>query len=120
MSSNNLSSNHGLGEVGTKAVKLEQDFVRGCLQQNEYLKTYVASCEESKSLVRRPDKSMSASSNAPNSDARVASQDRSPVDDSGLCSTSSISPAPICRQFWKAGSYSDRLSSKPTSQSTAL
>ncbi|KAL8256918.1 hypothetical protein R6Q59_028959 [Mikania micrantha] len=31
------------------------------------------------------------------------------MDDANLCSTSPICAAPLCRQFWKAGSYNDDL-----------
>ncbi|XP_051139500.1 protein MICRORCHIDIA 6 [Andrographis paniculata] len=116
MSFNNLSSNHGLQELGTKAVKLEQHFVRGS-QQNVYPQIYFSRSEESKSLSRGHciEENMSASLNVPNIGASVANRGGPSVDNSTLCSTSSISPAPICRQFWKAGNYNDRLISKPPS-----
>ncbi|GFP90724.1 morc family cw-type zinc finger protein 4 [Phtheirospermum japonicum] len=69
-----------------KAIKLEQDFAGRHLQQNELTKFDLTSHEQT------------------------------PIDDSSFCSTSSIRPAPICRQFWKAGIYDDRLSLKPTTQ----
>ncbi|KAG6390892.1 hypothetical protein SASPL_148637 [Salvia splendens] len=47
---------------------------------------------------------------------RASNNECSPIDDSGFCSTSSMSPAPICRQFWRAGDYEDRLISKPACQ----
>ncbi|KAI3454468.1 hypothetical protein Pfo_011131 [Paulownia fortunei] len=121
MSSTNLSSNHGLGELGVKAVKLEQDFVGRSLLQNEYPKFDLTSHEESNSLIRKHETEKSRRSttlNTLNSGAGVLDQAQSPIDDSSFCSTSSISPAPICRQFWKAGNYDDRLNSKPTYQNS--
>ncbi|XP_010459563.2 PREDICTED: protein MICRORCHIDIA 6 isoform X5 [Camelina sativa] len=46
------------------------------------------------------------------SSTSVVDQVRSPADDAGVTSSSTICPAPVCRQFWKAGSYNDELSSK--------
>lgn len=47
----------------------------------------------------------------------VFDQEESQVDEANLCSTSPICPAPLCRQFWKAGSYNEGLVSKPILQS---
>ncbi|KAK6123520.1 hypothetical protein DH2020_042727 [Rehmannia glutinosa] len=119
MSSTNFNSNHGLGELGVKAVKLEQDFFGRPLQQNENTKFDLTSHEESNSLNRRHETEKVRRSTilkTPNSGASVFGQEQSPIDDSSLCSTSSICPAPICRQFWKAGNYDDRLNLKPTCQ----
>ncbi|XP_042039413.1 protein MICRORCHIDIA 6-like [Salvia splendens] len=112
MSSMNLYSNNSLGELGMNAVKLEQD-IRRSLQENESQK-YDSIChEESNSIVRRREseniRRLTVLS-APNS---VQGVECTPIDDSGFCSTSSISPAPICRQFWRAGDYEDMLISKP-------
>ncbi|KAK6148355.1 hypothetical protein DH2020_019267 [Rehmannia glutinosa] len=106
MSSTNFNSNHGLGELGVKTVKLEQDFVGRPLQQNENTKFDLTSHEESNSLNRRHETEK----------VRRSTILKTPIDDSSLCSTSSICPAPICRQFWKAGNYDDRLNLKPTCQ----
>ncbi|EOA39860.1 hypothetical protein CARUB_v10008534mg [Capsella rubella] len=46
------------------------------------------------------------------SSTSVVDQVRSPADDAGVTSSSTICPAPVCRQFWKAGTYTDELSSK--------
>ncbi|KAL0799786.1 hypothetical protein Bca101_054961 [Brassica carinata] len=46
------------------------------------------------------------------SSTSVVDQVRTPPDDPGVTSSSTICPAPVCRQFWKAGSYNDELSSK--------
>ncbi|KAF8114347.1 hypothetical protein N665_0039s0109 [Sinapis alba] len=46
------------------------------------------------------------------SSTSVVDQVRTPPEDAGVTSSSTICPAPVCRQFWKAGSYTDELSSK--------
>ncbi|CAN8292504.1 unnamed protein product [Cochlearia groenlandica] len=46
------------------------------------------------------------------SSTSVVDQVRTPPDDAGVTSSSTICPAPVCRQFWKAGSYNDELCSK--------
>ncbi|GER43077.1 histidine kinase [Striga asiatica] len=89
-----------------KSVKLEQDFGRSHLQQNEVTNFSSALHEESNSLGRR------------NGSASVLDEEQTPARDSSFASTSSISPAPICRQFWKAGNYDDRLNLKPSSQNS--
>ncbi|KAL8028946.1 hypothetical protein ABFX02_14G195700 [Erythranthe guttata] len=106
MSSTNLSSMYGIGEVGVKAVKSEQDYMRRSMQLNQTPKFDLTSHEESNSLIRRHESEKS----------RGSTFLKTQVDDSSLCSTSSICSAPICRQFWRAGNYDDRLNSKPASQ----
>uniref|UniRef100_A0A1J3IRV9 MORC family CW-type zinc finger protein 4 n=1 Tax=Noccaea caerulescens TaxID=107243 RepID=A0A1J3IRV9_NOCCA len=46
------------------------------------------------------------------SSTSVVDQVRTPPEDGGVTSSSTICPAPVCRQFWKAGNYTDELSSK--------
>ncbi|CAA0808534.1 Histidine kinase-- DNA gyrase B-- and HSP90-like ATPase family protein [Striga hermonthica] len=87
-----------------KSVKLEQDFGRSHLQQNEGTNFSSAHHEESNSIGRR------------NGSATVLDNEQTPAGDSSFASTSSIRPAPICRQFWKAGNYDDKLNLKPSSQ----
>ncbi|KAL6524491.1 Protein MICRORCHIDIA 6 [Orobanche hederae] len=109
MSSANLNSNHGLGELGAKAVKLEQDISGRPLQQNDDSKLKLTSHGESNFHNGR-----STILKTPNNGASFLDQEHAPTDDPSFCSTSSICPAPICRQFWKAGNYDDRLSIKST------
>ncbi|EYU42193.1 hypothetical protein MIMGU_mgv1a022246mg, partial [Erythranthe guttata] len=97
---------YGIGEVGVKAVKSEQDYMRRSMQLNQTPKFDLTSHEESNSLIRRHESEKS----------RGSTFLKTQVDDSSLCSTSSICSAPICRQFWRAGNYDDRLNSKPASQ----
>lgn len=54
------------------------------------------------------------------SSSTILDQVPSPADDSGLTSPSPLCPAPVRRQFWKAGNYDDGVASKVTVQSTVL
>ncbi|KAF3647160.1 putative peroxisomal 2,4-dienoyl-CoA reductase-like [Capsicum annuum] len=47
-------------------------------------------------------------------------KEHSPIDASSLYSMSPICPAPLCRQFWKAGNYDSGLISKSSSKSILL
>ncbi|XP_073299503.1 protein MICRORCHIDIA 6-like isoform X2 [Primulina huaijiensis] len=90
----NLSSLHGVGEVDQKAVKLEQNLIKISLQSQE--------------------NSRFGALNTEHGGSHISDKGQSSIDDSTLCSTSSISPAPISRQFWNAGNYDETLNSKPT------
>ncbi|CAN0901173.1 Protein MICRORCHIDIA 6 [Linum grandiflorum] len=54
--------------------------------------------------------------NTPRSGSTILEQEQSPVNDADICSTSTLPPAPPCRQFWKAGSYNDAHCSKAALQ----
>ncbi|KAL1207835.1 Protein MICRORCHIDIA 6 [Cardamine amara subsp. amara] len=69
----------------------------------------------SKELTRPQDSEENRGSigqSAGQSSTSVVDQVRSPPEDAGVTSSSTICPAPVCRQFWKAGNYTDELSSK--------
>ncbi|KAL8217540.1 hypothetical protein R6Q57_020913 [Mikania cordata] len=74
-------------QVDTTAVKFETDRGRIPIQQNQNHN------EENRSSTG----------------TSALDQEQSPIDDANLCSTSPICAAPLCRQFWKAGSYNDDL-----------
>ncbi|GER56810.1 histidine kinase [Striga asiatica] len=121
MSSANFSSNHNIGDLGVKALMMEQNLVRSTLHHGKYTTFGLATQEEPNALNTRHETEKSirpAILRTPNSgaDASISDQDKSPLGDSRLCSISSICPAPICRQFWKAGNYDDNHNSKATCQ----
>nr|XP_043618065.1 protein MICRORCHIDIA 6-like [Erigeron canadensis] len=58
-----------------------------------------------------------AEENWSSSGVSVLDQEQSLVDDANLCSTSPVCAAPVCRQFWKAGTYNDDLAPKSTTKS---
>ncbi|KAK9054535.1 hypothetical protein SSX86_025613 [Deinandra increscens subsp. villosa] len=81
-------------EVDSTAVKLETDQGRPPSQQKQnHNEEYRSSTSTS-----------------------VLDQEQSSVDDANLCTTSPICAAPLCRQFWKAGSYNDDLTPKSTTK----
>ncbi|XP_060170555.1 protein MICRORCHIDIA 6-like isoform X2 [Lycium barbarum] len=53
------------------------------------------------------------------SGATVLDKEPSPIDASSLESMSPICPAPLCRQFWRAGNYDSGLISKSSSKNGA-
>ncbi|XP_038686675.1 protein MICRORCHIDIA 6-like isoform X1 [Tripterygium wilfordii] len=102
-----------------EAVKLESDFIGNMMQQSDCWKPGLNEHQKFKNQSRRQESEENRSSNVLStgqSSSSVLEQGQSPVDDTGVCSTSSICPAPLCRQFWKAGNYDDGLVSKITLQ----
>lgn len=55
-----------------------------------------------------------------NSYSSMSDQDSTSMDESSLFSATVVCPAPVCRQFWKAGNYDIGHGSKATSQSIGL
>ncbi|KAJ0048517.1 hypothetical protein Pint_15480 [Pistacia integerrima] len=113
-----LISDDEAGPVDVKAVKLEPDSVGSTFLQ-KYNHNQTSEHRKSKTQPRRQESEENKSSNALSagqSSNSVLEQGQSPVDDTGISSTSSICPAPLCRQFWKAGNYEDGLGSKVTFQ----
>ncbi|KAL2492634.1 Histidine kinase [Abeliophyllum distichum] len=111
----NVSNNDGLGEMH---VKLEPDWIGRSMQQ-QYPKSDLAPYQGSNRIIMRHESEeirISRALSTPYSGTSVLDPEPSPDDDSGLCSTSPICPAPLCRQFWQAGNYDDRLASKSTLQ----
>lgn len=114
-----ISGDDGPGEMH---VKLEPDLIGKSMQQQSPktdLSPYQGSNRsfmghESEEIIN------SRALSTPYSGKSVLDPELSPDDDSSLCSTSPICPAPLCRQFWKAGNYDDRLASKSTLQSIVL
>ncbi|XP_022636271.1 protein MICRORCHIDIA 6 isoform X2 [Vigna radiata var. radiata] len=99
-----LSSDDESETVCLKAVKLEGDFVTDKRYQSH---------------TTRQDSEENLSSTGPStghSNSSVLEQGPSPVDDTGISYVSPIGAAPLCRQFWKAGNYDDRIGSKVTVQ----
>ncbi|XP_027356973.1 protein MICRORCHIDIA 6 isoform X2 [Abrus precatorius] len=114
-----LSSDDESEKGGFKPVKLEADFIMDSEQHNETHKGQLAKRKRSRSHATGPDSEENISSTGPStghSNSSVLEQGLSPIDDTGISYASPICAAPICRQFWKAGNYDDRLGSKVTVQ----
>lgn len=121
-----LSSDDEVGEreeVDVKPVKLEPGLIGIQLQRNDKPKARMAKHKISKNPhgIRESEENRSSNALSPgHSSSSILDQGQSPVDDTGVSSTSTFSPAPLCRQFWKAGSYNDAVGSKVAFQSTLL
>ncbi|KAG4165686.1 hypothetical protein ERO13_A13G086300v2 [Gossypium hirsutum] len=117
-----LSSDDELGEVDLKPVKLEPGTIGSMIQQQQNHSVQPVKLFSSKTQARKQASEENKSSNnalsTGQSSTSVLEQCQSPGDDTGVCSTSAVSPAPICRQFWKAGSYEGGLGSKVTLQNS--
>lgn len=128
-----LSSDDECGELPLKAVKLEPVVVGNRIQQKEskFQQKNKIQKKESKfqqkhwleTHCKRQESEENRSSNVLStgqSGSSILDQGQSPVDDSSLSSTSPTCPAPLCRQFWKAGNYNDGLGSEVSLQSKLL
>ncbi|XP_074311175.1 protein MICRORCHIDIA 6-like [Silene latifolia] len=107
-----------MGEVDMLSVKSEVEF-DGVLIEHEEHASYLSPpvwdalprAQESKENIKSD-----ALSTAQNSTSRLV-QLQSPLEDAGF-SASPMCPAPLCRQFWKAGNYEDELVSKSQVQNS--
>lgn len=118
-----LSSDDESEKVGPVVVKLEPDYVRGADKPHGTDKGVLAKFDKFRRHATGQDAEENISSNAPStghSNSSVLEQGPSPVDDTGISYASSICAAPLCKQFWKAGSYNDGLGSQITVQSKPI
>lgn len=116
-----LSSDDEEGNVGPETVKLDSDFVRCAMEQNETHKG-VAKHQRSHSHSTRQDYEEIISSSGPStchSYSSVLETDLLPVDD-GLSYPTPICAAPLCTMFWKAGNYDNGLGSNARVQSNPI
>lgn len=97
-----LSSDDELGEVDVKPVKLEPGVVGGKVKEKQ---------------SQKENRNSNVLSNG-NSSSSVLEQGHSPENDTVVSSVANLSPAPVCRQFWKAGNYEDGNRSKVTLQNS--
>lgn len=106
-------------EVDVKPVKLEPNIIEREIQLFKCHEILQAQYQLSKTHCRTQESEENRDSNAlstAQSSTSILDQGQSPMDDTSLSSTSPICPAPLCRQFWKAGNYDDELGSKVTLQ----
>ncbi|KAK8546517.1 hypothetical protein V6N12_027297 [Hibiscus sabdariffa] len=100
----------GPGTVGSKIKQKNNHSVHSVKLLNSKTQTTNQASGENKSSTNAVSTGQSSTS--------VLEQCRSPGDDTRVCSTPAGSLAPICRQFWKAGSYEEGLGSKVTLQNS--
>lgn len=103
----------GTGVVGMKAVKLEDNNPPVMDHNKQQSKPHPAQQDS------REDRTSSTLSSG-QSGTSALDHDRSIFDDTSPSSTSPISYAPLCRQFWKANKYDEGVARKPNLQSTLL
>ncbi|CAM8909000.1 unnamed protein product [Rhodiola kirilowii] len=101
-----LTSDDEHAEVSIKAVKSERGLI-------EILSGQLLAIKKEKYLKQNESSTPFAAGQSKDS---VLEQSPSPVDVTSLASSSARCPAPICRQFWKAGNYSDGVSPNTTLQ----
>ncbi|KAJ6672331.1 ZINC FINGER CW-TYPE COILED-COIL DOMAIN PROTEIN 3 [Salix viminalis] len=109
----------GLEKVDLKAIKSETEYVGEGVQEENRRKAQQAEVRKSGTQFKRQkteeNRSLIALTTG-QSNSIVLERGKSPLDDSGISFASTICPAPLCRQFWKAGNYDDGLNSKTTLQ----
>ncbi|XP_062116233.1 protein MICRORCHIDIA 6-like [Humulus lupulus] len=109
-----LSSDDEPDEVEVKAVKLEAEaeMVGRTLQPKRCSRVELVKHQMLKTKSTAQGNEENGSVKSLNPSHNFLDQGQSPAEDTCLSSTISMSPAPICRQFWKAGNYDDGLGSK--------
>ncbi|KGN63571.2 hypothetical protein Csa_013187 [Cucumis sativus] len=115
-----LSSDDEEG-LNLKAVKLEPEVDGGVVLPKEHTKKNTVKHEDLNTEFVSQGFDENRSPNvwsAGQSSSSILDQVPSPADDSGLTSPSPLCPAPVCRQFWKAGNYNDGVASTVTVQSS--
>jgi hypothetical protein len=113
----------GLEKVDLKAIKLEKGYVGEGVQEENRRRAQQAEVRKSGTQSKRQESEETRNLNALStgqSNSIVLEHGQPPVDDSGISFASTICPAPLCRQFWKAGNYDDGLNSETTLQSMQL
>lgn len=104
-----------------KAVKLEPGVGGAVVLPKEHAKKNIIKLEKPNTEFVSQGFDENRSPNvwsAGQSSSSILDQVPSPADDSGLTSPSPLCPAPVCRQFWKAGNYNDGVPSNVTVQSS--
>lgn len=110
------------GGVGVKAVKLEVDPLGRSLDFAVHNNSVLDHIKQSKTLPRQDSKEdiISSTLSSGQSGTSALDNEKSPFDDTSLCSTSPTSYAPLCRQFWKANKYDERVAQKSNLPSILL
>lgn len=115
-----MMSRRNLGDQisGGVGVKLEQDPVGRSLEfaVNNSVLDHI---KPSKTQDSREDRTSSNLSSG-QSGTSALDHEKSPFDDTSICSTSPVSYAPLCRQFWKANKYDEGVVQKSSLRSTHL
>ncbi|CAN1334903.1 Protein MICRORCHIDIA 6 [Linum perenne] len=105
-----------------QAVKEEPDLVTvGSQEKNNWAIKQVQHQKYTTQLRRQESEgNRSPNTNTAQTGSSVLEQVQSPADDTVVSPTSTLSSAPLCRQFWKAGSYTNAHGSKVNHGKTYL
>ncbi|XP_060967974.1 protein MICRORCHIDIA 6 isoform X4 [Cannabis sativa] len=106
-----LSNDDEGGELDVEVIKLKPHLVRSTLQSDKNSKVQLSKHQMLKTMYSRHESEVE-SPNVPRTSHSMLDQRQSPMENACLSSTLSMSSAPICRQFWKAGNYNNALGSK--------
>lgn len=101
-----------IGEVDMNPVKSETEFI-----ESRHEESYAAppGWESHPSIQESEDNRSSNALSTGQSSTSILEQAQSPIEDTSF-SGSQLCPAPLCRQFWKAGNYEDALASRSHGQ----
>ncbi|KAF4348587.1 hypothetical protein F8388_008790 [Cannabis sativa] len=114
-----LSNDDERGELDVEVIKLKPHLVRSTLQSDKNSKVQLSKHQMLKTMYSRHESEVE-SPNVSRTSHSMLDQRQSPMENACLSSTLSMSSAPICRQFWKAGNYNNALGSKVALQSISL
>uniref|UniRef100_A0A803PAA8 Morc S5 domain-containing protein n=1 Tax=Cannabis sativa TaxID=3483 RepID=A0A803PAA8_CANSA len=106
-----LSNDDERGELDVEVIKLKPHLVRSTLQSDKNSKVQLSKHQMLKTMYSRHESEVE-SPNVSRTSHSMLDQRQSPMENACLSSTLSMSSAPICRQFWKAGNYNNALGSK--------
>lgn len=117
-----LSDDDGLEELDMKPIKVEPSLGAITVQQKSHSYASQVKHPTSKNVLTKQRSEEIGSLNAlrSNSGTPTSILDLGTtrlVDDARLPSATTISPAPLCRQFWKAGNYNDIPATRANYQS---
>lgn len=106
-------------EVDINPVKSEPEFDGSLIRQEEFLTSCPAppGWEFQPNIQESEDNRSSNALSTGQSSTSILEQAQSPTEDTSF-SGSPLCPAPLCRQFWKAGNYDDVLASKSRVQNS--
>ncbi|KAF7135142.1 hypothetical protein RHSIM_Rhsim08G0052000 [Rhododendron simsii] len=115
-----LSADDMIGKSSGKKSKMRLDSALGTIEHEWNTQTKSKKvCRKSKMRQEPEDNIVSVARSTIQNNSSALDQGPSPVDESSRSSIPAFGPAPICRQFWKAGNYDMGEGSKTQHQTIA-
>lgn len=113
-----LSVDDMIGKSRGKKSKRRLDSALGAIDLEWNTKTKSKKVRRKSKMRQEPEENIvSVARSTIQNDSSALDQEPSPVDESSPSSIPAFGPAPICRQFWKAGNYDMGEGSKTQHQS---